>query len=214
MDDPASFRVSVDALRAAFADSAPPNDPTRVTGLSRMRRAPALRTILEAGLKPAAVLVPFVRAQTGLEVVLTERAAHLKHHPGQVSFPGGAVEAGDDSLAAAALRETEEEIGIPVERVEVIGYLPAQLTISGYAMTPVIGLVDGPVELSLDRSEVASAFNVPADFLFDPRRHRRSERDWKGLLLPMTEIRYERWRIWGVTASVVARVTKTLQNNG
>lgn len=213
MDDPASYRVSVEALRAAFADSAPPADPTRVPDVGRMRRLPALRAIVEAGLKPAAVLVPFVRDGTGLDVVLTERAAHLKHHPGQVSFPGGAVEPGDDSLAAAALRETEEEIGIPTDRIEVIGYLPAQLTISGYAMTPVIGLVEGPVELSLDRSEVASAFNVPADVLFDPRRHRRSERDWKGMLLPVTEIHYERWRIWGATASVVARVTKALENN-
>jgi 8-oxo-dGTP pyrophosphatase MutT (NUDIX family) len=212
MAAPGSYRVTIEQLRTAFARSLPPDDATRVAGLGRVRNVPAFRAVLERGLKPAAVLVPFVRDAGRLDVILTERAAHLKHHPGQISFPGGAVEPADDSLAAAAVRETHEEVGIPAERIEVIGYLPTQLTISGYAMTPVIGLVEGPVELALDVSEVASAFHVPAHVLLDPRQHRRGQRDWHGIKVPVTEIHYERRRIWGATASVVARLSKTLEN--
>ena len=162
-------------------------------------------------MRHAAILVPFVDAGAGLEVVLTERAAHLKHHPGQVSFPGGAAEPGDADLAATALREAEEEVGIARERVEVLGYLRPQWTVSGYAMTPVIGLVAGDVALEPDPAEVAEAFRVPAGHLFDANQHRRERREYEGLAFDVIEIRWRQHRIWGATAGVIQRLHRILE---
>ena len=163
------------------------------------------------------MLVPILAAPSGARVLLTERAHHLVHHPGQVSFPGGSAEAGDGSVAATALREAHEEVGLAPEAVEVIGYLPPQWTVSGFAMTPVIGLVTGEAAADsgwrIDPQEVAGAFTVPATFLFDEDNHQSGTREVDGVAVPTVEILWQQHRIWGVTARVISLVTSIISEN-
>ncbi|MEM9171934.1 MAG: CoA pyrophosphatase [Pseudomonadota bacterium] len=160
----------------------------------------------------AAVLVAFVRNEAGgCDVVLTQRAAHLAHHPSQISFPGGAAEPGDAGLAGTALREAEEEVALPASSVEVIGFLRPHWAISGYAMTPVIGYVSEPVSLKADPGEVGDIFRVPASFLLDASNYRRSLREFKGVEWPTMELIWQDRRIWGVTAQVISNLEKILK---
>ena len=162
-------------------------------------------------LRVAAILVAFCEAADGTtQVVLPERAHHLPAHPGQISFPGGAREPHDVTLADVALREAEEEVGLDRASVNVLGYLRPQWTISGYSMTPVVGFVDHVPELTADPSEVASVFCVPADYLFDTANHVQSVREYAGRQFPVAEIRWGRHRIWGATAHVVTRLMKVI----
>ncbi|MEM8548290.1 MAG: CoA pyrophosphatase [Pseudomonadota bacterium] len=154
------------------------------------------------------------RSNGATEVILTERALHLPKHPGQISFPGGAREDADTSLADTALREAYEEVALPREAVEVLGYLRPQWTISGYSMTPVIGYVKGDIELEADPAEVESVFTVPADFLFDADNYRHGERDIQGVAWPMVELLWQEKRIWGATAHVILRLQKLLIKSG
>ena len=114
------------------------------------------------------MLVPLVNRPSGLQVLLTQRTAHLTDHAGQISFPGGRAEETDASLAATALRETEEEVGLPASAVTVLGSLPHYETVTGYRVTPVVGWVEPPFALKPDPFEVADVFEVPLDFLLDP----------------------------------------------
>ncbi|MEQ8206706.1 MAG: CoA pyrophosphatase, partial [Woeseia sp.] len=145
-----------------------PADPSRVDSELDGRDWPrAIRDRFAGILQPSAVLIPIVERREGLTVLLTERAAHLKHHPGQISFPGGRMELSDRDLRETALRETQEEIGVGPEQVAVAGYLTPLPTVSGYAVTPIVGLVDANVVLRIDQREVAAAFEVPLEFLLD-----------------------------------------------
>ncbi|HYM01980.1 MAG TPA: CoA pyrophosphatase, partial [Stellaceae bacterium] len=119
-------------------------------------------------LTPAAVLVPLVMQSDGLTVLLTQRTAHLAAHAGQVSFPGGSVEPDDQDSIDTALRETEEEVGLPRDHVEVVGRLDTYLTSTGFEITPVVGLVRAPYPIKPDPFEVAEAFEVPLAFIVDP----------------------------------------------
>jgi 8-oxo-dGTP pyrophosphatase MutT (NUDIX family) len=160
----------------------------------------------------AAVLVPLVDRPAGVHVLLTRRTDHLRRHAGQVSFPGGRADPADADETATALREADEEIGLPRERVEVLGTLPAYLTITGFAVRPVVALVHPPFDLRIDQNEVAETFEVPLRFLMDPRNHRRHElRQAQGarafLSMPWTQCQddgqqVERF-IWGATASML-----------
>jgi 8-oxo-dGTP pyrophosphatase MutT (NUDIX family) len=163
-------------------------------------------------LKPAGVLVPVRQHGTELSVLLTQRSADLKHHAGQVSFPGGRMEASDADIEATALRETREEIGIHEEHVSIIGYLEPMPTVTGYAVTPVVGLVDGSVELSIDRTEVEYTFEVPLAYLTEPENHRMVARQWQGLSFSMVEFHYEGQRIWGATAQMLLRFINIIKN--
>jgi len=165
---------------------------------------------LRRGLKPAGVLIPVIETRTELSVLLTQRAADLKHHPGQVSFPGGRMEEHDEDVRVTALRETHEEVGIDPHAVAVIGYLESMPTITGYAVTPVIGLVEGPAQLSIDTTEVEYAFEVPLEFLLDARNDRPVERELEGRIVTMMELHYEGKRIWGATAMMLQALRKTL----
>ena len=156
-------------------------------------------------LKPAGVLIPVRRHEAGLSVLLTQRSADLKHHAGQVSFPGGRMEESDADIEMTALRETREEIGISEEHVSIIGYLETMPTVTGYAVTPIVGFVDGSVPLEIDRTEVEYAFEVPLSFLTESANHRMVTREWQGLSFSMVEFHYEGQRIWGATAQMLLR---------
>jgi 8-oxo-dGTP pyrophosphatase MutT (NUDIX family) len=156
-----------------------------------------------AELRPAAVLVPLLKRETGLTVLLTQRTDHLYDHAGQISFPGGRSEAHDESAAATALRETFEEIGLPHSHVEVLGALPEYTTVTGYRVTPVIGLVSSPPVLSLDAFEVAEAFEVPLTFFLDPRNHQRNTLQYQGRTRHYYAMPYGPRYIWGATAGML-----------
>lgn len=155
--------LSADALRRRFAGAPVWTPEFPGDGGAFPDREPA----------HAAVLVPLVQRTDGLHVLLTRRTDHLRDHAGQVSFPGGRCEADDASAIATALREVEEEVGLPHDRVEVIGHLPAYTTVTRFVVTPVVALVQPPFELVLDHFEVAEAFEVPLPFLMNPAHHRR-----------------------------------------
>ena len=152
---------------------------------------------------PAAVLVPIVDHSAGLTVLLTERAADLKNHAGQISFPGGRIEAIDDGPVAAALRETHEEIGLEARYIDVFGYLPDHLIISGYRVTPVVAFVRPGFELKLDRSEVTDTFEVPLDFVLDPANHKARRRKLGEGEIEVYDIPYGERNIWGATAGML-----------
>ena len=154
-------------------------------------------------LRTAAVLVPVVRRATGLTVLFTRRTDHLYDHAGQISFPGGRCEEGDASPAATALRETFEEIGLPHSLVEVLGTLPEYTTVTGYCVTPVVGLVSPPPALELDAFEVAEAFEVPLRFLLDPDNHQRNTLQFQGRTRHYYAMSYEQRYIWGATAGML-----------
>ena len=164
-------------------------------------------------LRPAAVLMPVFDRDAGLSVLLTQRSAELKTHAGQVAFPGGRMEDSDADITAAALRETHEEVGIEPESVSVIGYLEPMATISSYAVTPIIGLIPESVDVTVDRTEVELAFEVPLDFLLDRNNVVVGERQWQGRTIPVTEMHYDGHRIWGATAYFLMSLRKKLFNH-
>jgi 8-oxo-dGTP pyrophosphatase MutT (NUDIX family) len=154
-------------------------------------------------LTPAAVLFPIVERDDGHTVLLTQRTAHLRDHAGQISFPGGRVEEDDPSPVHTALRETEEEIGLTRDRVEILGYLPEYRTGTGFRVTPVVALVHPPFELALDPFEVAEAFEVPLAFLLDPANHKRHSLHYRGALRHFFAMPYGDYFIWGATAGMI-----------
>jgi 8-oxo-dGTP pyrophosphatase MutT (NUDIX family) len=159
---------------------------------------------------PAAVLVPIVDHADGLTVLLTQRAADLKQHAGQISFPGGRLEPGDADAHEAALREADEEIGLGREYVEVIGYLPDHLIISGYRVTPVVAFVRPGFELKLDTTEVSEAFEVPLRFVLDPVHHKARRRQLGEGEIEVYDIPYGERNIWGATAGMLMTLYRLL----
>ena len=147
---------------------------------------------------------------SGLTVIFTQRAAHLKDHSGQVSFPGGRAAAGDPSPEATALRESREEIGLDAARVEILGRLPEYHTRTGYRITPVVGVVAPPFELRADLSEVDEIFEVPLAFLLDPANHRRESLEWQGELRWFFAMNYSGRTIWGATAGMLVNLSRHL----
>ena len=154
-------------------------------------------------IRPAAVLVPVVRREEGLTVLLTRRTAHLNDHAGQISFPGGRSEPSDAGPAATALRESTEEIGLASAQVEVLGELPQYITVTGYRVTPVVGLVNTPLDLRLDDFEVAEVFEVPLDFLLDPANHQSNCVYFGGRERRYYAMPYRQYYIWGATAGML-----------
>ncbi len=161
-------------------------------------------------LTPAAVLFPIVQRDGGQTVLLTQRTAHLKDHGGQISFPGGRVETEDRTPVHTALRETEEEIGLAREHVEVLGFLPEYRTGTGFRVTPVVALVTPPFDLALDPFEVAEAFEVPLAFLLDPANHKRHSLHYRGALRHFFAMPYGDYFIWGATAGMIRSLTERL----
>jgi 8-oxo-dGTP pyrophosphatase MutT (NUDIX family) len=170
-----------------------------------------LDDVLPSELTPAAVLVPVVLRAEGAGLILTRRTEQLKHHAGQISFPGGRVEAHDASPLAAALRETEEEIGIGADRIEALGYLDPFATITGFVVTPVLAIVDPGYRLRIDPSEVADAFEIDFAAALDPARQREEERDWRGRVRRYHVIAHDRHLIWGATASMIVNLGRRVR---
>ncbi len=168
-----------------------------------------------AGAKPAAVLIPFVLRPDGPTLLLTERSAHLPTHAGQISFPGGRIEAGDGSVDAAALRESREEIGLDAARVTLVGQLGSYSTISGYRVTPVVGVVD-PTGLALrpDPGEVASVFELPAWPLLQPSGYERRWIERRGVRGKSHFIECEGRTVWGATAGMLLMLAAALGIDG
>lgn len=178
-----------------------PDDPLDVVMPPGLRRWPhAMREQLAGPLRPAGVLVPLMQGAEGLSILLTQRARHLKTHAAQASFPGGRMEPHDTDVRATALRETHEEVGVAPEQVEVIGYLRSMPTITGFAVTPVVGLVSRDVELVIDRTEVDYTFELPLDFLLNESNDRLVDREWEGRRFRLKEFHYGGERVWGATA--------------
>jgi 8-oxo-dGTP pyrophosphatase MutT (NUDIX family) len=158
----------------------------------------------------AAVLVPIVAYPTGLTVIFTQRTSHLKAHSGQVSFPGGRAEPEDPTPEFTALREAQEEIGLALERVEVLARLPQYYTRTGFRVTPVVGLLEPPVALKPDPREVEEVFEVPLAFLLDPKNHLRETRELQGRSVAYYVMRYGKRTIWGATAGMLVNLQRHL----
>ncbi len=161
-------------------------------------------------LTPAAVLVPLVDRPDGMTVLLTQRTDHLADHAGQISFPGGRIEPSDPDPVAAALRETEEEIGLTPDRVTPIGRLDDYETRTGFLVVPVVALVTPPFTVSPDPFEVADVFEVPLDFILDPANHKRHSRVFRGAERQFYVLPYEDRFIWGATAGMLVNLYDVL----
>ena len=198
-------------LQERLAGTRAPEDPIDVVMPPGSERWPAfVRERILQTLRPAGVLIPVMERDDGLFVLLTQRSAELKHHAGQISFPGGRMEEYDQDIVHTALRETHEEVGIPPEVITVVGYLPPMPTITGYAVTPVVGLVAEDIPLRIDRTEVEYAFEVPLAFLLDSRNERALEREYQGRRVPTVEFHFEGEQIWGATAHILVELRKRL----
>lgn len=158
----------------------------------------------------AAVMVPIVNRRDALQVLLTQRTAHLSDHAGQISFPGGRVDAGDVSREDTALRETEEEIGLARSRITLLGRLPEYEIPSGFRITPVVGWIEPPFDLALDPFEVAAAFEAPLSHFLDLERYARREYRFKGRHRHYMAIPFEGRYIWGATAGMLYSLARAL----
>jgi len=159
----------------------------------------------------AAVLVPLILRPEGVQVLLTQRTAHLKDHAGQISFPGGRAEPEDPDPVATALRETHEEVGLPSEFVRVLGRLDNYVTGTGYEVAPIVGLIRPPFPVTPDPHEVAEVFEVPLPFVVDPRNHQRHSREWQGGTRHFYVLPYQQRYIWGATAGMLVNLANLLQ---
>lgn len=185
----AQFQPAADPLARTLANvkgEAPPELP------ERLQRA-----------APAAVLLGLIESADGFRVLLTRRCAHLSVHAGQISFPGGRLEAQDTGPIDAALREAEEEVGLPPSLVQVVGCLDDLLTPTSFLITPVVGFVDARFEPKAEASEVDEVFEVPLDYLLDEANIGVSYRERMGATFRMYEYHYEERHIWGATAAII-----------
>ena len=172
---------------------------------------PGVPLLYKGPFRPAAVLVPIIERPQGMTVLLTRRTDHLHDHAGQISFPGGRVEQADESAVHAALRETEEEVGIDPALVSIAGRLATYHTVTGYAVVPVVGFVVPDFTLKLDAFEVAEAFEVPLDFLIDEANHQRHSGVFRGVRRHWYAMPYDDYYIWGATAGMLVDLARRLR---
>lgn len=181
---------------------APPESPWNLDDLEGLP--------LPAQPLPAAVLVGVIPRPAGAGVLLTRRSDGLRHHGGQVSFPGGRIEAVDASPAAAALREANEEVGLDAIQARALGYLDPLLTVTGFRVLPTVVLIDPGFRARPEPGEVAAVFEVPLDLLLDPLQLERVELQFGGRARHVFQYRYQPQRIWGATASILYNLRERL----
>ena len=194
-----------------FAGTQPRHELTdwRVLGIDAERSARLVRHFPKDPV-PAAVLVPLVDRPTGMTVLLTQRASQLARHAAQIAFPGGRVDDTDADVASAALREAQEEIGLEPARVQVFGYLPDHVVISGFRVTPVLGLVTPPFSLELNPHEVAGVLEVPLDHVLDSANHKARLRKVGDEEMLLYDIPWQGQNIWGATAGMLLTFVRML----
>jgi len=169
-----------------------------------------LRNKICENLKAAGVLIPIIEYSNNLSILLTQRSADLKNHAGEISFPGGCMESIDTDIRETALRETYEEVGIRPEQIDISGYLQPMLTMTGYAVTAIVGVIQPYMALKLDRSEVEDVFEVPLSFFLEERNQQLSEREVHGVTIQVVEFNFGDMRIWGATANMLVALRNTL----
>lgn len=200
-------RLSRLAVQRALADSGAFNTPY----ISDMAIAPGLVPSRRRAALPAAVLVGVVQRSPEPTVLLTQRATHLRDHAGQISFPGGRIEVDDASPVAAALREAEEEVGLPTDAVEVIRELDPYDTVTGFRIHPIVGWVTPPQAYAPDPFEVAEVFEVPLSFVIDPRNHQERHHEHEGRQRRFFALPYGEKFIWGATAAILINFSRYFQ---
>lgn len=156
------------------------------------------------------MLVGLLAEEKGTRVILTERPLQLRDHPGEIGLPGGRVESRDAGPQATALREAFEEIGIPPEKVEIVGRLPKYETVTGFSVHPFVGWIEPPVVFSCDPEEVSDFFLVPLQFVLDRGHYTRGKIEYKGLIREYWELWYGNRRIWGATAAILISLANAL----
>lgn len=166
-----------------------------------------------ANLRQASVLVGFVEREQGLNVLFTRRARHLKHHPGQVSFPGGKYEPSDSDLLHTAIRETYEEVGIEQSQIEVFGQMPALPTISQFSVTPVMAFISSDYKTNIDKNEVDEVFEVPASVVLDRQQLHSQRFRIKSTSHRVFGLSYQSHFIWGVTAQIIQAMQNHLMDS-
>ena len=162
--------------------------------------------------RPAAVLVPMFWKNEEIHVLLTKRSEKLKHHSGQVSFPGGGFDETDITIRQAAIRETREEIGIAEDFIDVVGYLDAIETISGFYVTPFVAILKDGFKIIKNRDEVSEVFSVPLSFFIDEKNCQQQTASYKGKNVNYYVYQHEKYTIWGVTAEIIVKLTMKLTN--
>jgi 8-oxo-dGTP pyrophosphatase MutT (NUDIX family) len=159
--------------------------------------------LMPAETRAAAVLVPVCSDASGAGILLTVRADHLRHHAGQIAFPGGVLDASDQGPAEAALREAAEEVGLHANHATILGYLGDQIVLTGYRITPVVARIAPEFSPRLDPREVVASFVLPWTVLMDERQHLQHQRTIGGIQVATREIQFEGHRIWGATAGIL-----------
>jgi len=203
-----AIQPTIETLRSHFINNAV-HSPAPI----RHPESLTFKTRFKGRYTSAAVLIPVIPGPKGLEILLTERAHHLRHHPGQISFPGGRQETTDLSPEDTALRESHEEIGLAPSKVEILGRLGDYFTVSGYQVTPIVGIVESPFQSHLDEDEVCRLLSAPLDFLMTPDNFTLQETLYDNEIRHYYSTTYQNNVIWGVTAGIIVALYEALQTS-